>query len=219
MKKIITAVSIFIVASLLITSCSEAQAMPQDLATATQKIVDEVKKQDNSVFEEIQRNIDMVNKLKSDIETSKESDKQKLLNNVVNDLEKVTESYEDLSERRKEIKKTLLKKIDAIEDLQGKVQKETARLNELRNDYSKTLKTFNDPDPEIVRTRKVALTQAIKYIDMQLQLWSEFYSTEQQIRSETVIVQQRIDSFLKRNRKFGDIIPRRTKPTEASKRY
>jgi len=218
-KKIITAVSIFIVASLLITSCSEAQAMPQDLATATQKIVDEVKKQDNSVFEEIQRNIDMVNKLKSDIETSKESDKQKLLNNVVNDLEKVTESYEDLSERRKEIKKTLLKKIDAIEDLQGKVQKETARLNELRNDYSKTLKTFNDPDPEIVRTRKVALTQAIKYIDMQLQLWSEFYSTEQQIRSETVIVQQRIDSFLKRNRKFGDIIPRRTKPTEASKRY
>jgi 5'-deoxynucleotidase YfbR-like HD superfamily hydrolase len=29
-----------------------------------------------------------------------------------------------------------------------------------------------------------------------LQLWSEFYSTEQQIRSETAAVQQRIDSFL-----------------------
>ena len=219
MKKIITAVSIFIVASLLITGCSEAQAMPQELAKTTRAIVNEVKEQDNSVFEEIQKNIEMVKELKADIETSKESNKQKLLNNVVNDLEKIAESYEDLSGRREEIRKTLLKKIDAIEDLQGKVQKETARLNELRNDYSKTLKTFNDPDPEIVRTRKVALTQAIKYIDMQLQLWSEFYSTEQQIRSETVIVQQRIDSFLKRNRKFGDIIPRRTKPTEASKRY
>jgi len=47
-----------------------------------------------------------------------------------------------------------------------------------------------------VRTRKAALTQAIKYIDMQLQLWSEFYSTEKQIRDETVVVQLRIDSFL-----------------------
>jgi chromosome segregation ATPase len=196
MKTIITAVSIFIFACLLITGCSEAQAMPQELATTTQKIVNEVKEQDNSVFEEIQNNIDMVNKLKSDIETSKESNKQKLLNNVVNELEKVTISYEDLSGRREEIRETLLKKIDAIEDLQGKVQKETDRLNKLRNDYSNTLKTFNDPNPEIVRTRKAALTQAIKYIDMQLQLWTEFYNTEQQIRSETVVVQQRIDSFL-----------------------
>jgi len=198
MKIIITAVSILIVVSLLVTDCgcSEAKAAPQELATATQKIVNQVKEQDNSVFEEIQKNIDMVNKLKSDIETSKESDKQKLLNNVVKDLEKVTKSYEDLSGQRAEIRKTLLKKIDAIEDLQEKVQKETARLTKLRNDYSNTLKTFNDPDPEIVRTRKAALTQAIKYIDMQLQLWSEFYNTEKQIRDETVVVQQRIDSFL-----------------------
>jgi len=196
MKTIITLISIFIVASLLITSCSEAQAMPQDLATATQKIVNEVKEQDNSVFEEIQKNIDMVNRLKSDIETSKEPNKQKLLNNVVKELEKVAISYEDLSGRREEIRKSLLKKITALEELQGKVQKETARLNELRNTYSTALKTFNDPNPETVRTRKAALTQAITYIDMQLQLWSEFYSTEQQIRSETLIVQQRIDSFL-----------------------
>lgn len=196
MKTIITVINIFIVVSLLITGCSEAQAMPQDLATATQKIVNEVKEQDNSVFEEIQKNIDMVNRLKSDIETSKESNKQKLLNNVVNELEKVAISYENLSERRDEIRKNLLKKITALEELQQRVQKETARLNDLRNTYSTTLKTFNDPDPEIVRTRKAALTQAIKYIDMQLQLWSEFYSTEKQIRDETVVVQQRIDCFL-----------------------
>ena len=49
MKTTIAVISIFIVASILITGCSEAQAMPQDLATATQKIVNEVKEQDNSV--------------------------------------------------------------------------------------------------------------------------------------------------------------------------
>jgi chromosome segregation ATPase len=196
MKTIMMAISIIMVGVLLLTGCSEAKAMPQDLATSTQKIVNEVKEQDNSVFEEIQRNVDMVNGLKNDIESSKESNKQKLLNKVVDELEKVTISYEELAGRREEIRKSLQKKITALEELQKKVQKETARLNELRNSYSTTLKTFNDPNPEIVRTRKAVLTQAIKYIDMQLQLWSEFYSTEQQIRSETAAVQQRIDSFL-----------------------
>lgn len=196
MKTTIAVISIFIVGLLSITSCSTVQAMPQDLATATQKIVNQVKEQDNSVFQEIQQNIDMVNKLKSDIETSKETNKQKLLSNVVDELEKVTISYENLSGRREEIRKGLLAKVTALEQLQKKVQTEGTRLNNLRNTYSTTLRTFNDPNPEIVRTRRAALTQAIKYIDMQLQLWSEFYSTEQQIRSETVVVQQRIDSFL-----------------------
>ena len=198
MKTIIAVVSIIIVISLLFTGCgcSEAKAAPQELATVTQKIVNEVKEQDNWVFEEIQKNIDMVNKLKSEIETSDESDKQKLLNDVIEELEEVTISYENLSGRREEIRKNLLNKITALEELQKKVQQETMRLNELRDSYSLKLKTFNDPDPEILRTRKDALTQAIKYVDMQLQLWNEFYSTEQEIRDETVTIRQRIDSFL-----------------------
>ncbi|MBI2831678.1 MAG: hypothetical protein HYX79_05425 [Chloroflexi bacterium] len=196
MKTVFTVIAVFALGPLSTIGCSPVQAMPQDLATATQKIVNQVKEQDNSVFEEIQQNIDMVNKLRADIETSKESNKQKLLNNVVKELEKVTISYENLSGRRVDIRKNLLKKITSIEELQKKVQKETARPNELKNSYSNTLRTFSDPEPEIVRTRKAALTQAIKYIDMQLQLWSGFNSTEQQIRQETVVVQKRIDSFL-----------------------
>lgn len=196
MKIIITLISIFVVGLLLVTGCSGAQAMPQDLATATQNIVNEVKEQDNYVFEEIQQNIDMVNRLKSDIETTDEANKQKLLNNVIDELEKVTISYENLSERREVVRRSLLAKVTALEELQERVQTEITRLNERRNTYSTMLRTFNDPDPEIVRTRRAALTQAIEYIDMQLQLWNEFYSTEQQIRAETVVVQQRIDSFL-----------------------
>jgi len=196
MKTTIAIIGLIITGLLLIPGCATVKAVPHDLAAATQEIVDEVKEQDTSVFEEIQRNIDMVNKLKTDIETSKEANKQKLLNKVIDELEKVTISYEDLAGRRESVRKDLLRKVSDIEDLQKKVQKETARLMELRNRYSATLKTFNDPDPEIVRTRKAVLTQAIKYIDMQLQLWDEFYSTEQQITSETAAVQQRIDSFL-----------------------
>ena len=196
MKMIIAFVTVLIMASFLITGCHEAKAMPQDLATTTQKIVNGVREQNDSVFEEIQQNVDMVKRLKSEIETSEEPDAQKLLNSVINELETVTMSYENLSARRGEIRRNLLAKITSLEDLQEKIQRETNRLDERRNTYSNTLRTVNDPDPEIVRTRKEALTQAIKYVDMQLQLWNEFSSIEKQIRDETVVVQQRIDSFL-----------------------
>jgi len=196
MKKIGKMVSILIAGLLLVAGCSEAKAMPQDLATATQKIVDEVKDQDSSVFEEIQRNVDMVSRLKQDIETSRETNKQKLLNKVIKELEKVTLSYEELAGRRESIRKTLLSKITALEKLQEKVEKETTRLKEQRSDYTAMLRTLNDPNPEIMRTRKEALTQAIEYVDMQLKLWNEFHGLGQEIRSETVAVQQRVDSFL-----------------------
>jgi hypothetical protein len=76
------------------------------------------------------------------------------------------------------------------------VRIEMTRLNTQRNEYTTALKTFNDPNPEIVRTRTAALKQAIEYVDMQSQLWNAFLGTEQQIKVETIVVQRRIDSFL-----------------------
>ena len=93
MKTITVAIIILMVGLVLIASCSEVQAVPQDLAKSTQKIVDDVKEQDRDVFEEIQHNTEMVSKLKAEIETSDESDKQKQLSKVIKELEKVLEKY------------------------------------------------------------------------------------------------------------------------------
>jgi chromosome segregation ATPase len=196
MKQKILLISLTLFCLLSITGCSKAQAAPQELATETQKIVEQVKKQDNSVFDDIQHNIDMVSDLKDEIEASTGSDKQRLLNNVISDLEKVTASYEELANKKEDIRKNLLKKVTALESLQAQVRTETTRLNTQHNEYTTSLKTFNDPDPEIVRTRSAALKQAIEYVDMQLQLWNAFNQTEQQIKNETIVVQKRIDSFL-----------------------
>lgn len=196
MKKRVTALVFLIACVLLVTGCGTAKAAPQQLAAETQKIVSQVKEEDNSVFEQIQKNVERVERLKTEIETSEVSNKQKFLNNVVNDLEKVTASYEELARGKDSIRKYLLKKVTAIEKLQATVQQEMARLTELKTTYTNNLRTFNDPNPEIVRTRQAALEQAINYIDMQLQLWNEFHKTEQSIKSEMVVVQQRIDSFL-----------------------
>ncbi len=174
--------------------------MPQNLADSTQKIVNEVKGQSTGIFNEIQDNINTVQKLKENIQNSSttgtSTDKQNQLNAVVNELEKVTISYENLSKQKDTIRKTLLGKVSALQDLQSKIASESSRLTNLRTIYSQQLTIISDPNPEIVRTRKLALTQAIKYIDMQLQLWQNFYTTETDIKQQTLIVQQKIDSFL-----------------------
>lgn len=185
----------------MMMGCSSvAQAMPQNLADSTQKIVNEVKGQSTGIFNEIQDNINTVQKLKENIQNSSttgtSTDKQNQLNAVVNELEKVTISYENLSKQKDTIRKTLLGKVSALQDLQSKIASESSRLTNLRTIYSQQLTIISDPNPEIVRTRKLALTQAIKYIDMQLQLWQNFYTTETDIKQQTLIVQQKIDSFL-----------------------
>ncbi len=196
MKKIFAAPGMLVLGLLCLTACSQVQAMPQDLATATQNIVNEVKEQNNSIFEEIQQNIDMVDRLKSEIENRRDTGQQKFLNKVIDELEKVTAGYENLSGRREVIRAGLLSRVAAIEELQTGVLAETARLNQQHSKYTAALRALNDQDAEILRTKKAALTQAVKYVDMQMQLWNEFHKTEQQIRSETLVVQQRIDGFL-----------------------
>jgi hypothetical protein len=119
MNKKVILVSLMLVCFIIISGCSRVQAAFQELATETQKIVEQVKKQDNSVFDEIQHNIDMVSNLKDEIQASTGSDKQKLLNNVISDLEEVTASYEDLASKKEDIRKNLLKKVTAIENLQA----------------------------------------------------------------------------------------------------
>jgi len=201
MKKITTIKKITIFVGLLIltmlTACSPIQAMPQELATSTQKIINEVKETDISVFEKIQHNIELVSNLRDKVESSEKVDKDKLLNEVIRELEKVATSYTELANQKDSIRKSLGLKITAIEDLSSKVQSEIARLTELRNDYRAQMQIAAlDSNPDIVRTRRASLSQAIEYVDMQIQLWQEFSSTENDIRLETANVQQRIDSFL-----------------------
>lgn len=105
-------------------------------------------------------------------------------------------SYEKLSSQKDDIRKVLTRKIIRIEELRGKVESEIARLNEKKVAYSNSLKTINDPNPEIERTRKESLAQAIKYIDAQIRAWTEFNGTEAAIQTELGKVQQRIGSFL-----------------------
>lgn len=187
--------SVIIIGLISLPACS-LETLPQILASDTQKTVEQVKKDNDAVFRDIQRNIDLVSDLRRTVEAAQLSTKPLLLDDTIKDIEAVTKSYEELAGDRDSIGKSLVSKVSSIEDLQAKVYSQIDALNERRENYLQQLWTVNNPDPTIARTRKKVLTQAIGYVDAQIQLWTEFSRIEADIIAEMYTVQQRIDSFL-----------------------
>lgn len=177
-------------------SACDSITLPQALASDTQRTVEQVKRDNDAVFREIQENIDMVSSLREEVERAQLSDRTLLLDDVIKDIEKVTKSYEKLAGERDAIRESLLGKINSIGVLQAKANSEIDALNERREDYHTQLWTVDTTDPTVARTREKSLTQAIGYVDAQIQLWTEFSKIETDIITEMYNVQQRVDSFL-----------------------
>ncbi len=185
-----------LIPALLLTSCS-SELLPQALASATQDIVGDVKEDNDDVFAEIQRNIDLVAELKAKVQDAQMSNKPTSLDSIIKDIETVTQSFEKLAGQRDDIRKGILLNIDRIDNMRVKVDAEITSLREKRADYTEQLRLINDSsNPEIARTRQKALSQAVKYTDAQIRLWKEFSSLEWDIIIEMSDVQRTIDSFL-----------------------
>ena len=187
--------SMVLAAAFTLGSCS-AELMPKALAADIQQVVEDVKASSSDTFGEIQRNIDLVAELKAEVQEAQINGRAVSLDSVIKDIETVTQSYEKLAGQRDDIRKGLLTKIKKVEDMMAMVDSEVKSLQQKRADYSDQLRLVADPDPEIVRTRKEALTRAVNYVSQQIELWQAFGSIQGDIVSELSGVEQRIDSFL-----------------------
>jgi hypothetical protein len=170
--------------------------VPKALAAETQDTVKQVEINTNDVFAEIQSNIALVNNLKDKVEQAKINGQPLSLDDVIKDIQKVSDSYNKLSNQHGDINKNLLQKISDVENLQGRVDDEISTLKQRRANYVTQLNAVKDPNPDIVRTRQESLTQAIKYVDGQIQLWTDFNGVEADIIAQMSTVQATIDSFL-----------------------
>jgi len=179
---------LFIIIIMIFTAC-DSITLPQALASDTQKTVEEVKADNDTVFKEIQKNIDIVSDLRATVEEAQLSDRALFLNDVIKDIETVTESYEKLAGQRDNIRKSLIGKVNSIEDLQSRVNDEIDDLNKRREYYCDQLREIDNTNPDIARTRKKSLTQAVEYVDAQIHLWTEFSKIETDIIMEMYNVQ------------------------------
>jgi len=178
-------------------SCSSvSNLVPKALAAETQKTVQQVEADTDDVFAEIQHNIDLVTALKAKVSDAKVQGQPLSLDVVIKDIRVVSKSYNKLSGQHDSIRRGLLRKIANIEDMQTRVDTEIETLNQRRADYSEQLRAVSDQNPDIVRTRQESLTQAIRYVEAQVFLWTEFNAIEADIIAEMGNVQKSIDSFL-----------------------
>jgi len=176
-------------------SCS-AELLPTVLAADTAQAVQQVKLDSADVFGEIQANIDLVASLRAKVQAAQLNAESVSLDEVISDIERVTLSYENLASQRDEVRSALLGKVAIVEGMRRAVDAEIESLRAKRAGYTEQKRLVSDPDAEIARTRREALTRAIAYVDAQIELWREFGAVEQDISLEMTDIQRTIDSFL-----------------------
>lgn len=181
--------------TLIFTSCS-GSLNPTVLAETTQENVEQSKEENNDVFKEIQRNIDLVASLRTKVEEAQINNKELPLKETLKDLKTITLSYERLASEKDTIHQSFVDKMNNLKDIQKKVNSEISTLNERRNNYALQLQSIATSNSETSQTRKKALTKAIEYVDTQKQLWAKFNNLELQISVEMINTQKRIENFL-----------------------
>jgi len=197
MKKSMVVLIALLLLVIPITSCnSVSDLIPKALASETQEIVEQVEVDTDKVFAEIQRNVDLVTALKAKVQDARIQGIALSLDEVIADIRTVSKSYDKLSGQHDSIREGLLRKIANIETMQERVETEIDTLNQRRADYTEQLRAVSDPNPDIVRTRQESLSQAVRYVDAQVVLWTEFSAIEADIIAEMGNVQKSIDSFL-----------------------
>lgn len=180
---------------LTVGSCGSVM-LPTALAADTATTVEQAKTASTNVFDEIQGNIDLVAKLKGKVQEAQLEGSTISLNSVIGDIETVTQSYESLAGQRDDIRQGLLEKVANVEKMRMAIDAEIGILRGRRADYSEQLRLVGDTNPAIAQTRREALSRAIGYVDIQIQLWEDFSDIQGNIVVEMSDIQLSIDSFL-----------------------
>jgi chromosome segregation ATPase len=190
---IILALVAIVGASLVWQSCSRpAQAAsPRELASDTKEAIQEIKDKENTTFRTLDENVKRVNQLKARVQTTAVP-----ADEVINELQSISNAFEGMVGRKEQIRTELLKKITNLQELRSKSQQEMASLQLKQADYQNQLRKLSDPNPEIVRVKQKAISQAARYVDTQLQIWQQFAETQRAIEGEVANVKQRIEEFM-----------------------
>ena len=187
-----------VLATLLMTTACNSELNPAIMASEIQEDVTSTKSYDTAVFKEIQRNINLVTTLKDKMANASKDEEPPTLEESIRDIKRVTESYENLASRKDEIDQYFKNKVGAVKEMQSHVEAEVSALNQRIAEYNRQLREIQmeTTDAETMRTRKKALTQAIEYVQMQINLWGNFYQLGAGIASEMETVQQHVNNFI-----------------------
>lgn len=179
------------------SSCSNGNASaasPQQVAAQTKDVVLDMKEEEQDVFQALQDNLNRVNQLKEKLHSTDDPSTQ--LNSVVDELEKVTSSFEDLARRKDSVRKYLYKKVGKLQDLTEQAQVEANRLGQKRAELQQQLRELSDSDPEVAKVKRSSLEQAERYVNRQIDIWNRFIGSQKALEPQVQMINDRVDKFL-----------------------
>ncbi len=178
-----------------LSGCTSQPVTTQALAAQGKTIVDQLKAQEESVFERIERHFSALRALQEKLLTSEVRD-ERLYDEVLSELRRITEEFEALVEDEGKIKRELLSREQSLKRLTQKARERLAELKARKFELERELASFHHPDPELVEDRRRGLTQAIKYVQKQIEHWERFLTTQEGIEDAAGVIEQHVERFL-----------------------
>lgn len=188
-------ISLLVVGVLAFTNWrSPIELSPQVLAQETKQVVEDLKAQEKDIFEVIDSNIKALRALEQRIQVEPSP---QAYDQFVEELQKITESFEGIAQDEAGIEKALLNKQQSLRRLTQDAQSEIAKLREKLASYQKELsRAALESDPEVMEAKKRGFSQAIKYVQKEIEIWERFLTTQKAIVGEAQKIDQRVRKFL-----------------------
>ena len=171
-----------------------AEASPRELAEDTKEIVQGITDDEKDIFSILSESFEQVQQLQYTVNET--GDPAIMFNEVLDQLEVVTETFEEIAGQRDKIKKELTDKVASLPQIRGKAEKEIEVLKARRAEYEQELAADTDRSLDGQRAREIAITQAIRYVDRQIETWEQFTETQISIEDQVDTVGLRIETFI-----------------------
>ena len=115
---------------------------------------------------------------------------------VLDTLEEVTHSFEELSQRKEDVRKGLLERVGRLDEIEAKAQEEIQRLTLNMTGLEQQLTSLGTADSEVLTVRRESISRAIRYVERQVEIWERFIETHNAIDPQVEAISLRIEKLL-----------------------
>ncbi len=171
-----------------------AHALPVALAEETKEVVHDIQSTEQEVFLTLQTNLEKVRGMSKGLQEDPENPAHR--DEIVTVLQEVTQSFQGLSNRKRDFRQELQRKLEHLEELQGRADEAIQELETRKVELAKERDSSVSNDPIVVAARYQAFQQAQGYVDDQIHIWNQFVDTHVAIQTELGTINQRIEGFL-----------------------
>lgn len=116
---------------------------------------------------------------------------------VIERMERITESYEEVSVKKEEIEEGFRRGLEKLKELVDKSMQEIEKLGRRQQELEEELKKLRyETDQDVRSIRKESLEKQISFVQMRIELWRDFLQRQGEIEKAAMGTRDDISKFL-----------------------